>query len=110
MWGAMGIAKSSSDREPPPGRVERTVDRLYWRISFEDIVWSQPYLKMLDQIHEYLLPRTYGEVGVSRGTSLTLALPGTVCVGIDPDPDIQFPLLPTATVRTLTSDAFFEQV
>ena len=65
---------------------------------------------MLDQIQQYLVPRTYVEVGVSKGTSLTLALPGTTCVGVDPEPDIQFPLLSSAKIYRLTSDAFFEEV
>ncbi len=66
--------------------------------------------KLLDQIQQFLLPRTYVEVGVSKGTSLTLALPGTRCLGIDPDPDIQFPLGPTSEIYRLASDDFFEQV
>ena len=79
--------------------------------SSEQVVeWARPYLVILDRIHQYLLPRTYVEVGVSKGTSLTLALPGTICVGIDPEPDIQFPVPPTSQIYASTSDAFFEDV
>ena len=45
-----------------------------------------PYFDLLDRIHQHVLPRTYVEIGVSTGRSLTLALPGTMSVGIDPDP------------------------
>jgi hypothetical protein len=109
-----GENRSTSERltrsDEAGGRIERLVDRLYVRTSYEKVVRKSPYLRMLDQIQQLLLPRTYVEVGVSKGTSLTLALPGTRCVGIDPDPDIQFPLGPTSEIYRLTSDDFFEQV
>jgi hypothetical protein len=111
----MGTENVSAPKPGPrpgevAGRVERTIDQLYTRISYEKVARSRPYLEMLDRMHQVLLPRTYVEVGVSKGTSLTLALPGTLCLGIDPDPDIQFPVLPTSKIFTLTSDAFFEQI
>jgi hypothetical protein len=68
---------------------------------------QQPYFELLDHIHQHLLPRSYVEVGVSTGRSLTLALPGTVCIGIDPDPRVAFPLNATTTVYPETSDDFF---
>ena len=36
--------------------------------------------------------RTYVEIGVNRGNSLTLALPGTRVVGIDPEPRLRHPI------------------
>jgi hypothetical protein len=101
-----GLARS----DEPQGRIEQMIDRMYVWTSYEKLLLPRPYLKLLDQIQQFLLPRTYVEVGVSKGTSLTLALPGTRCIGVDPDPDIQFPLGPTSEIYRLTSDDFFEQV
>jgi hypothetical protein len=69
----------------------------------------QPYFGLLDKIHQYLAPRTYAEIGVSLGRSLTLTLPGTVSVGIDPAPNLQFPMRRSTRIFTQTSDDFFDQ-
>ena len=66
-----------------------------------------PYFDLLDRIHQHLLPRTYVEIGVSTGRSLTLALPGTMSVGIDPDPRLSFPLRRGTRIFHQTSDDFF---
>jgi hypothetical protein len=66
-----------------------------------------PYFDLLDRIHQHVLPRTYVEIGVSTGRSLTLALPGTMSVGIDPDPRLSFPLRRGARIFHQTSDEFF---
>jgi hypothetical protein len=66
-----------------------------------------PYFELLDKIHQHLLPRTYVEIGVSTGRSLTLALPGTVCVGIDPEPRVAYPLARGTRVFAEASDDFF---
>jgi hypothetical protein len=68
---------------------------------------QEPYFDLLDRIQQHLLPRTYVEIGVSTGRSLTLALPGTVCIGVDPAPRIAFPLSAQTTVFSQTSDDFF---
>jgi hypothetical protein len=68
-----------------------------------------PYFEVLDRIHQYLLPRTYVEIGVSTGRSLTLALPGTRCIGIDPEPQIEFHLVRNTQVFSQTSDDFFSE-
>jgi len=70
---------------------------------------GKPYLGLLDRIHRYLLPRTYAEIGVNNGSSLTLALPGTISVGIDPSPDVRFPVRRKTRVFNQTSDDFFDQ-
>lgn len=69
----------------------------------------QPYFGLLDKIHQHLVPRTYAEIGVSLGRSLTLALPGTISIGIDPAPNLQFPVRRNTRVFTQTSDDFFAQ-
>jgi len=68
-----------------------------------------PYFGLLDRIHQHLVPRTYVEVGVSTGRSMTLALPGTIAIGIDPSPDLQFPVRRQTRIFRQTSDEFFAQ-
>lgn len=68
---------------------------------------ASPYLRLLHRIHRHVLPRTYVEVGVSTGRSLALAMPETIAVGVDPEPDVQVPLGPNARVMAMTSDDFF---
>jgi hypothetical protein len=66
-------------------------------------------MKLLDRIHCHLLPRTYVEVGIGTGKSLGLALPGTIAVGIDPEPNIRFAIDRSAQVFAVGSDEFFER-
>jgi hypothetical protein len=65
------------------------------------------YYSLLGKIHGHLAPRTYVEVGVRHGESMTLALPGTRSIGIDPAADVRFPLGPHARLFAMTSDEFF---
>ncbi len=68
---------------------------------------GEDYFRVLGRIHRHLRPRTYLEVGVSRGESLACVLPGTQVLGIDPAPNLGKP--PPANVRIYreTSDDFF---
>ena len=68
---------------------------------------GEDYFHVLGRIHRYLRPRTYLEIGVSRGDSLERVLPQTRVLGIDPQP--QLAKLPGANVRIYreTSDDFF---
>jgi hypothetical protein len=70
-------------------------------------VSGESYLDVLRRIHAYLRPRTYLEIGVDRGRSLRLALPGTQAIGIDPEPKLDAELPPNARVYRGTSDDFF---
>jgi hypothetical protein len=65
------------------------------------------YLDVMRELHESLLPAIYLEIGVHRGDSLRLAVPGTTVIGVDPEPDLDpgDPLLPR--VVTTSSDEFF---
>jgi len=65
------------------------------------------YLGVLARIHQHLKPRTYVEIGVEFGDSLRLALPGTIALGIDPQPRLTY--APPANLRIFieTSDEFF---
>jgi len=79
------------------------VDREYWRLRPH----AMPYFQLLDRIHQWVRPRTYLEIGVSTGGSLTLSLPGTVNVAVDPEPRIIQPIDPRSAVFAETSDDFF---
>ena len=68
---------------------------------------GEDYFRVLARIHRHLRPRTYLEIGVSRGESLACVLPETQVLGIDPAPNLTKP--PPANVRIYreTSDDFF---
>ncbi|HLY53043.1 MAG TPA: class I SAM-dependent methyltransferase [Steroidobacteraceae bacterium] len=68
---------------------------------------GEDYFHVLARIHRYLRPRTYLEIGVSRGDSLKLVGRDTQVLGIDPQPHLRSP--PPANVRIYreTSDDFF---
>ena len=65
------------------------------------------YFTWLRRFHESLQPKTYLEIGVSRGASLALAGPSTVAIGVDPEPMISFPFKAETHIFCETSDAFF---
>ena len=66
------------------------------------------HYEALDFMHVRLLPRTYVEIGVNRGNALTLVLPGTRAVGIDPEPRLRHPISRSTKVFPWASDTFFE--
>jgi len=68
---------------------------------------GEDYFHVLGRIHRHLRPRTYLEIGVSRGESLEWVLPQTRVLGIDPQPNLA--RAPGANVRIYreTSDDFF---
>lgn len=68
---------------------------------------GEDYFRVLARIHRYLRPRTYLEIGISRGESLKLVGPGTQVLGIDPQPNLA--QAPPVSVRIYreTSDDFF---
>ena len=67
------------------------------------------YLALLEEIHGYLRPRTYVEIGVARGRSFSRVGPGTLAVGIDPVLSRQLPLNRSAKLFAMESDDFFEE-
>jgi hypothetical protein len=67
------------------------------------------YRKFLRQVHWNTRPRTYVEIGVYTGDSLSLAAPRTHVVGIDPAAKITRELSRRTTVYEETSDDFFAQ-
>lgn len=68
---------------------------------------GENYLQVMRRIHAYLKPRSYVEIGVSRGDSFALAGADTIAIGVDPAPEITYTLPPPAKVFRKTSDEFF---
>jgi hypothetical protein len=68
------------------------------------------YLEFLKLLQVELRPRVYVEIGIRRGDSLALATVGSAAYGIDPNPQVRFPLVEGAQVFAVTSDEFFEGV
>jgi tetratricopeptide (TPR) repeat protein len=65
------------------------------------------YLEVMAMIHAQLRPRTYLEIGVNTGLSISLARPETRAIGIDPEPRVAAPLGPRVAIRATTSDEYF---
>lgn len=86
---------------------ETYLSRAIRRAFLSSVPITYPYLFTLDRIHRHLRPRTYFEVGVCKGMSLGLALPGTLAVGVDPEPQICHPLRRRTRLFRQTSDSFF---
>lgn len=72
----------------------------------ELIAGQVPYLTVLQQLHKYLKPRLYLEIGVRHGRSFNLAT--CQAIGIDNDPELEQPLPNTHKLFVTTSDDFFE--
>lgn len=68
---------------------------------------GENYFRVLRRIHRHLKPRTYLEIGVSRGRSLEQVLPGTRVLGVDPQPRLARAPGPDVRIFSLTSDEFF---
>ena len=66
------------------------------------------YLSVLADLHDILRPSAYVEIGVETGTSLALARPPTIAIGIDPAPKIIAAVSTGTRIFATTSDHFFE--
>ncbi len=65
------------------------------------------YYEVLAAFHRVLEPRTYLEIGVHQGHSLSLAHPAARCLGIDPAADIRCDVPRHTTILATTSDEAF---
>lgn len=70
---------------------------------FSHLPQNPDYLAVLNALHLSLLPRTYVEIGVALGRSLSLALDETTSIGIDPCPYPIFPLSRNTTIFCMES-------
>jgi predicted O-methyltransferase YrrM len=73
----------------------------------ERLLPGMPYLAWLQWFHRTCNPRNYLEIGVNTGRSLQFALHNTKCVGVDPNPVLEYALTENQSVITADSDAFF---
>jgi hypothetical protein len=65
------------------------------------------YYEVLRWLHEELKPPSYLEIGVFRGRSLSLAMPPTIALGIDPCPKVDHHWQTQTQVVPMTSSEFF---
>jgi hypothetical protein len=65
------------------------------------------YLDILDRIHSHLRPASYLEIGVFQGASISKARPETLVVGVDPSPQIAYPMTLRTRIVQMTSDEYF---
>ena len=65
------------------------------------------YLDVLADLHVARRPRSYLEIGVFRGDSLRLAPDDAICVGVDPEPELEADDPCRSHVEIMTSDDFF---
>lgn len=86
--------------------IDPSVDQGYQLIS-ELVMPGEDYLAVLRRFHQTLAPRSYLEIGVAEGASLSLASPPTVAVGIDPTPHPMTALKAVTKIFTMTSDDYF---
>ena len=68
---------------------------------------GRDYKAWLCSFHEALSPEVYLEVGVATGTTLALAQPPTLAIGIDPEPAPNVRLKAQTFIYAETSDDFF---
>jgi hypothetical protein len=65
------------------------------------------YLAWLQRFHETLRPEYYLEIGVDEGTTLALARPPTLAIGVDPQPRLGARFEAQTRLFFETSDEFF---
>jgi len=84
-------------------------DFYYAQIAIANILLPyEHYTAILKRFHQWLRPSSYVEIGVEAGTSMALAEPPTVCIGIDPSPKIQCKFTAPTRIFSETSDEFFK--
>jgi len=65
------------------------------------------YYEVLRWLHQDLRPESYLEIGVFRGHTLTLAMPPTLALGIDPFPEVEDRWKTETHVLQMASSEFF---
>jgi hypothetical protein len=65
------------------------------------------YIAWLQRFHETLRPEHYLEIGVDEGTTLALARPPTLAIGVDPQPRLGATFQAQTRLFFETSDDFF---
>lgn len=130
---ALALFERAKALDPANADYHVQTGMMHWRLGSNDIAWKcceaalacKPgmslahelmslialpgplYFELLPRIHQLSRPRTYLEIGVEYGRSIAFALPETRAVGIDPAPNIRFPLSARTTIRAMKSDDYF---
>lgn len=73
----------------------------------ERLLPGMHYGAWLQWFHRNCNPRNYLEIGVNTGRSLQYAMSHVPCVGIDPNPIIEYELSDETKVFKMDSDSFF---
>jgi hypothetical protein len=72
------------------------------------IMPGEDHYALLKRLQQMLRPKVYLEIGVRDGSSIALASPPTVAIGIDPQPEIRRSFVAETLIHPITSDAYFE--
>tara|TARA_R110002074_G_scaffold239559_1_gene411295 strand:- start:484 stop:1212 length:729 start_codon:yes stop_codon:yes gene_type:complete len=75
----------------------------------ERLLPGMQYGAWLQWFHRNCNPRNYLEIGVNTGRSLQYAMSYIPCVGIDPNPVLEYNLSDKQKVYKMDSDSFFAQ-
>lgn len=111
----LGLAYRKSGQNAEAAQAYRRVlkikpDTLQAHLSLVEIKFpGEHYTEVLRDLHRYLKPETYLEIGVETGQSIALADSQTLCIGVDPEPKISRDLPPKCRIFSQTSDSFFDQ-
>lgn len=112
------VAVGASGREEPlalnqyqnlgSGATPMSVEERDYHLALSDELLPGPmYRQYLSTIHQWMRPKSYVEIGVESGATLTFAQPTTRCIGIDPDPRICVDFPAPTEIYKLPSDDFF---
>ncbi|MBT5229608.1 MAG: tetratricopeptide repeat protein [Methylococcales bacterium] len=113
----MGLVYCASSMGDIAQAVERCKHVLEFKPGYQPahVMWASlllpgaGYTEVLKHCHQKLKPKSYVEIGVESGKSLTLANPPTQCVGIDPKPQVVETISAPHKIFALESDIFFQQ-
>ncbi|QGG93737.1 class I SAM-dependent methyltransferase [Actinomarinicola tropica] len=88
--------------------LEHVPDHLEAKLTLAQVRMPGPgYYELLDRLHELIRPRTYLEIGMGDGSSMALARPGTLAVGVDPVPRLCSPVAAECRIFPERSEDFF---
>ena len=79
----------------------------HFRIT-DIVLEGADYISMLKNLHLFLKPNTYMEIGIETGITFQLASSSTISIGIDPKPQLTYKLSSNSKIFTMTSDEFFQ--
>jgi hypothetical protein len=103
--GHLNLAQSAGDRQNNFEAREAAMHAIVAWMRFP----GPNYYEVLRWLHEELKPASYLEIGVFQGRSLSLAMPPTIALGIDPRPRVDHHWQTQTQVLPMTSSEFFSR-